>query len=38
MPNLPLIVIPHPLGGLKPGVVKERTDCVTEAIINYLSL
>ncbi len=37
MPGLPLIVIPHPLGGLKPEEVKQKADIVVKEIISLLS-
>jgi hypothetical protein len=37
MPHLPMVVIPHPLGGLKPEEVEERAKGAVEEILkNHL--
>ena len=36
-PNIPLIVTPHPIGGLKIEEVKIKGEIITEKLINLLS-
>jgi hypothetical protein len=36
MPHLPIVVIPHPLGGLKPEEVRERAERAVEEILNAI--
>jgi len=36
MPRLPLAIIPHPLGGLKPGEVAERAEIAFREIVKNL--
>ena len=36
MPGLPLVIIPHPLGGLKLEEVREKADSIIEDIIARL--
>jgi len=36
MPRLPIAVIPHPLGGLKPEEVVEKARIVLQEILNIL--
>ncbi|MFC2005400.1 hypothetical protein ACFLVG_00340 [Chloroflexota bacterium] len=36
MPPLPLAIVPHPIGGLKPEEVREKADLITEDIITRL--
>lgn len=38
MPHLPIVVIPHPLGGLKPEEVEERAKGAVEEIVNTIVL
>lgn len=38
MPHIPILVIPHPLGGLKPQEVEERAKGVVDEIINTIFL
>jgi hypothetical protein len=37
MPDLPLVIVPHPIGGISPDEVKAKADGVIEAIIAKLS-
>jgi hypothetical protein len=36
MPRLPLAIIPHPLGGLKPGEVVEKAKIAFREIVKNL--
>jgi hypothetical protein len=36
MPSLPLVIVSHPIGGLKPEEVTEKADGVVEDIIAHL--
>lgn len=36
MPNLPLVVIPHPVGGISPEEVKMKADTVFDKVIAQL--
>jgi hypothetical protein len=36
MPRLPVVIIPHPLGGLTPGEVEERAIGALQKIITLL--
>jgi hypothetical protein len=36
MPTLPIVTIPHPLGGLPPGQVEKKADQVLEDVIQAL--
>jgi len=38
MPHLPIVVIPHPLGGLKPEEVEERAKEVIKETVNTIFL
>jgi hypothetical protein len=37
MPNLPLVILPHPLGGLKADEVVEKAKIAIEEIVKILS-
>ncbi len=37
MPGLPLVVIPHPLGGLRPEEVRARADGAIEEVVYVLT-
>jgi len=36
MPRLPLLPVPHPVGGLKPEEVRAKADLIIEGIITRL--
>ena len=36
VPELPLVVIPHPLGGVDLDAVRERADVATRAIVKLI--
>ena len=36
MPGLPLVIIPHPLGGLGEGEVNEKADTIIEELLAHL--
>ena len=37
MPDLPLVIVPHPVGGLSPEEVKAKADGIIDAVIARLS-
>ncbi len=37
MPELPYVVIPHPLGGLKPDAAKLKAPPVTDKLVELLT-
>ena len=36
MPNLPLVVVTHPIGGISPEEVKLKADSILDAVIAQL--
>jgi hypothetical protein len=36
MPNLPLVVVPHPIGGISPEEVKGKADSILDNVIARL--
>lgn len=36
-PNLPLVLIPHPIGGQRPEEVRAKAEAVAEAVIAALT-
>jgi hypothetical protein len=36
MPNLPLVVVPHPIGGISLEEVKIKTDSIVDNVITQL--
>jgi hypothetical protein len=36
MPDLPLVIIPHPIGGINPEEVKIKADNIFEAVVTRL--
>ena len=36
MPNLPLVIVPHPVGGISPEEVKAKADSIIENVISRL--
>ncbi len=37
MPGLPLVVIPHPLGGLRPEEVRARAEAAVDGVVYVLT-
>ena len=37
MPELPMAIAPHPLGGLKPGAVQAKAEALLEQVIAGLT-
>jgi hypothetical protein len=37
MPDLPIVTVPHPMGGIQAEEVKQKTDMVTDKIIEVLT-
>jgi hypothetical protein len=37
MPDLPMVIVPHPIGGLSPEEVKAKADGIVDAVIARLS-
>ena len=36
MPNLPLVIVPHPIGGISPEEVKMKADSIIDNVIARL--
>jgi hypothetical protein len=36
MPDLPLVIVPHPIGGLRPEEVKAKANGIIDAVIARL--
>jgi hypothetical protein len=36
MPDLPLVIVPHPIGGLSPEEVKAKADGIIDNVIGRL--
>jgi hypothetical protein len=36
MPSLPVVIVPHPIGGLKPDEVRAKADLILKDIITRL--
>ena len=36
MPNLPLVIVPHPIGGISAGEVITKTDGILENVMKQL--
>jgi hypothetical protein len=36
MPSLPVVIVPHPIGGLKPDEVRAKADLILKDIIAHL--
>jgi hypothetical protein len=36
MPNLPLVIVPHPIGGISPEEVKMKADSIIDNVIAQL--
>lgn len=37
MPGLPILVVPHPIGGINPEGVKARADAIVEEVVAALT-
>jgi hypothetical protein len=38
MPNLPYVLVPHPIGGRKPEVIEEYADRVFNRVVAILTI
>jgi hypothetical protein len=38
MSKLPVVVVPHPIGGIKPGEVIKKADSIIEKVIKALTV